>query len=127
MSRYSTAGLEIHVHSRPEPRARAPLVKAVTWRIVGSLDTFVLSFVVPMLFGLHMSKSAKSPLSIASVETVTKIALFYFHERAWARVPLGRAPTSSCRTQPAATPRARGDLTRPPPGQDRGVRIEAAT
>ena len=30
-------------------------------------------------------------LSIASVESVTKILLFYFHERAWARVRWGRA------------------------------------
>jgi uncharacterized membrane protein len=74
----------------PVARSRS-LVKAITWRVVGSLDTFVLSFIVPMIFGLPMGKSAKVALSIASVESVTKILLFYFHERAWARVRWGRA------------------------------------
>jgi uncharacterized membrane protein len=76
----------------PVARSRS-LFKAVTWRVVGSLDTFALSFIMPMVFGLPMGKSAKVALSIASVESVTKILLFYFHERAWARVRWGRADT----------------------------------
>ncbi|MHB8528277.1 MAG: DUF2061 domain-containing protein [Caulobacteraceae bacterium] len=76
----------------PTARSRS-LTKAITWRFVGSLDTLVLSFVMPMAFGLEMGKSAKVALSIAVIESVTKILLFYFHERAWARVPWGRADT----------------------------------
>jgi uncharacterized membrane protein len=38
-----------------------------------------------------MGNAASIAVSIASVETVTKVVLFYFHERAWARVPWGRA------------------------------------
>ena len=76
--------------SAPTARSRS-LVKAVTWRFVGSLDTFVLSFIIPTLFGMEMAKSAKVAVSIALIETLTKILLFYFHERAWARVPWGRA------------------------------------
>lgn len=66
----------------PEGHSRS-LLKAVSWRIVGSIDTFVISYLVTgrLVFAA----------SIASVETFTKIALFYFHERAWAFVPLGRA------------------------------------
>jgi uncharacterized membrane protein len=74
----------------PIARSRS-LTKAVTWRMVGSLDTFILSFVVQQIFGLPMGRSAKVAASIALIETVTKIILFYFHERAWARVPWGRA------------------------------------
>lgn len=65
---------------RSAGRARA-LAKAVSWRIVGSLDTFGLSLIVtgnPAWAG-----------TIASVEALTKIALFYFHERAWTRVGWG--------------------------------------
>ena len=54
--------------------ARA-LAKGVTWRIVGTLDTF--------LWSLLITKQAFSAGSIASLETITKIALFYGHERAW--------------------------------------------
>ena len=74
----------------PTARSRS-LIKAVTWRMVGSIDTFVLSFVIQMIFGMDLHKSAKVAISVAAVETITKIILYYFHERAWARVPWGRA------------------------------------
>ena len=77
------------VHA-PTARSRS-LVKAITWRMVGSLDTFILSFVIQQVFRLPMGRSAQIAASIALIETVTKILLFYFHERAWARVPWGRA------------------------------------
>jgi uncharacterized membrane protein len=65
----------------PEAHSRS-LVKAVSWRILGSIDTFVISYFVTgrLVFAA----------SIAGVETFTKICLFYFHEQAWARVPWGR-------------------------------------
>jgi uncharacterized membrane protein len=74
----------------PTARSRS-LVKAVTWRMVGSVDTFIVSFIVATLFHRPMGNAASIAVSIASVETVTKVVLFYFHERAWARVPWGRA------------------------------------
>ncbi|MGI8841556.1 MAG: DUF2061 domain-containing protein [Caulobacteraceae bacterium] len=79
------------VHA-PTARSRS-LVKAVTWRIFGSIDTALLSFLVPMLFHVRMKKSGEIALSIAAFETVTKIILFYFHERGWARIRWGRADT----------------------------------
>ncbi|MDB5447591.1 MAG: hypothetical protein JWQ97_2908 [Phenylobacterium sp.] len=65
----------------PNARVRS-LVKAVSWRFVGGLDTFVLSLVI--------TRSAHYTVSIASVEALTKIALYYLHERAWRRVAWGR-------------------------------------
>ena len=56
-------------------------VKAVSWRTVGSIDTFVLSFL--------FTGSVKSAGAIAGTEVFTKIALFYFHERAWSLVRWG--------------------------------------
>ncbi|WP_242118282.1 DUF2061 domain-containing protein [Sphingomonas lacusdianchii] len=73
-------GLESH------PRS---FVKAVSWRTVGSIDTFVL--------GLLFSGSAKLAGAIAGTEVLTKITLFYFHERAWSLVRWGR------REEPVAT------------------------
>jgi uncharacterized membrane protein len=66
----------------PEAHTRS-FVKAVSWRALGSLDTFVISFFVTGSFVFAGS--------IASVETVTKVFLFYFHERLWALAPWGRA------------------------------------
>jgi uncharacterized membrane protein len=61
---------------------RRSLAKAVTWRITGSLDTFVISFI---LTGRLVIAG-----SIAGTEVITKITLFYFHERIWAGVPWGK-------------------------------------
>ncbi|HEX2553353.1 MAG TPA: DUF2061 domain-containing protein [Microvirga sp.] len=68
------------------------LVKAATWRVTGTIDTFLLSFL--------FTKSVKLASSIAFTEVVTKIALFYLHERAWNRISWGRAGT--VRPEPAA-------------------------
>jgi uncharacterized membrane protein len=57
-------------------------VKAVSWRLVGSLDTFMLSLLV--------TGKLKYAVSIASAEAVTKIILYYLHERAWRLVAWGR-------------------------------------
>jgi len=58
------------------------LVKAVSWRITGSVDTLIISFLIT-----HKLKWA---LSIMSVEFFTKIALFYTHERVWEKLSFGR-------------------------------------
>lgn len=65
----------------PNARHRS-LIKAVSWRLVGSLDTFTLSLIV--------TGSGKYAISIASVEALTKVALYYVHERVWRRVAWGR-------------------------------------
>lgn len=57
------------------------LVKAVSWRTLGSIDTFIL--------GLIFTSSLKAAGSIAGTEVITKILLYYFHERAWANVRWG--------------------------------------
>ena len=58
------------------------LAKAVSWRVTGSVDTFVISFI--------LTGRAALAGSIAGTEFLTKIALYYFHERLWALVSWGR-------------------------------------
>ena len=62
-------------------RRRRSIAKAVSWRLFASMDTFVLAFLVTG----RLSWGA----SIASAEVVTKLALYYVHERAWAQVAWG--------------------------------------
>ena len=57
------------------------LAKAVSWRATGSIDTFVISFLVTGKLTLAGS--------IAGIELFTKIMLYYFHERIWAMIPWG--------------------------------------
>ena len=60
------------------------LAKAISWRITGTLDTIVISFVI--------TGRVKLALSIGFIELFTKIGLYYLHERAWNRVALGKTP-----------------------------------
>jgi uncharacterized membrane protein len=61
---------------------RRSIAKALTWRAMASLDTFVISFLVTGRVGIAGS--------IAGIEMLTKIAFYYLHERIWAAVPWGR-------------------------------------
>jgi uncharacterized membrane protein len=63
-----------------DPHYRS-LLKAVSWRATGTLDTIVVSFVI--------TGRIKLAVSIGCVEFFTKIGLYYVHERIWNRVPLG--------------------------------------
>ena len=58
------------------------LVKAVSWRITGSIDTMIISFLI--------TGRLKWALTISGVELFTKIGLYYVHERIWEKVTLGR-------------------------------------
>lgn len=64
-----------------ETHARSVL-KAVSWRTLGTVDTFAISW--------FMTGKVQIAGSIAGLEVVTKIAWYYFHERLWAAVPWGR-------------------------------------
>ncbi len=71
------------------------LLKAVSWRILGSIDTFLL--------GLLFTSSLKAAGSIAATEVITKIGLYYLHERAWAASSWGRREHASPITGQAVT------------------------
>jgi uncharacterized membrane protein len=58
------------------------LVKAVSWRATGTVDTIVISFLV--------TGQIKLAMSIGFIELFTKICLYYGHERVWNKIPLGR-------------------------------------
>jgi len=70
--------------------------KAVSWRVLGSIDTFIWSLV--------MTGSFKVAGSIAAFEVISKIFLFYFHERIWDVVPWGRRHHPHPAHQPALAP-----------------------
>ncbi len=60
------------------------VVKAFSWRLTGTLDTIIVSFLI--------SGRIRIALSIGVVELFTKLTLYYLHERAWNRIPFGRVP-----------------------------------
>jgi uncharacterized membrane protein len=54
------------------------IIKAVSWRIVGTIDTMIISYFI--------TGRVLVALSIGSVEVFTKTILYYFHERLWAHI-----------------------------------------
>ncbi|MEO9891014.1 DUF2061 domain-containing protein [Aurantibacter sp.] len=57
------------------------LIKTITWRIIGTLDTILLSWFI--------TGSPTTGLKIGGVEVVTKMILYYVHERAWYKINFG--------------------------------------
>lgn len=57
------------------------LMKGITWRIVGSIDTILLAWIY--------TGNPIMGIKIGATEFITKVALYYFHERIWNRIKLG--------------------------------------
>jgi uncharacterized membrane protein len=59
------------------------LLKSFSWRLLASLDTFVLSYIISsdLFFGA----------SISFLEIISKTTLYYFHERIWVKSKIKKA------------------------------------
>jgi uncharacterized membrane protein len=58
------------------------LIKAISWRVTGTIDTVLISFVI--------TGKARFAFTIGFVELFTKVFLYYVHERIWNRLSFGR-------------------------------------
>lgn len=57
------------------PQVKRHIAKTITWRIVGTIDTILLSWVI--------TGNWKVGLTIGGVEVITKMVLYFLHERVW--------------------------------------------
>ena len=57
------------------------IAKTITWRIVGTIDTMFLGWLV--------SGNPLTGLKIGGFEVITKMILYYAHERAWFKSDYG--------------------------------------
>ena len=57
------------------------IIKTFSWRAIGTLDT--------MIFCWIFTGNAFIAFKIGSLETVSKMLLYYFHEKLWYRVKYG--------------------------------------
>lgn len=51
------------------------IAKTISWRIIGTLDTIILSGTI--------TGSWTTGLTIGGIEVITKMVLYFFHERLW--------------------------------------------
>ena len=67
-----------------EESAMRSISKAVSWRIVATATTTLLVYA--------FTGRTDLAVTIGLLEAVTKMALYYFHERVWNRLNVGRKP-----------------------------------
>jgi uncharacterized membrane protein len=72
-------GFEDIKHSEKPLRS---VLKALSWRVVGTLDTLLVSYIFLGEIGLATS--------IASIDFITKLVLYFFHERIWNTIKWGK-------------------------------------
>tara|TARA_Y100000389_G_scaffold204996_1_gene261767 strand:+ start:1468 stop:1920 length:453 start_codon:yes stop_codon:yes gene_type:complete len=57
------------------------LAKTISWRVIGTIDTIILSWII--------SGDPLIGLSIGAAEVITKMTLYFLHERIWFKIPWG--------------------------------------
>lgn len=63
-------------------KPKRSIVKSISWRFIGTLDTILISWIVTGTLSLAFS--------IGLVELVTKMVLYFFHERIWNTIEWGK-------------------------------------
>ncbi|MEP3628983.1 MAG: DUF2061 domain-containing protein [Hyphomicrobiales bacterium] len=83
---------------KPAEKLSRSILKAVSWRVLGSIDTFLLSFLVLKFGGnllpIEVADSntglMATAATIAIAEVITKIIIYTLHEQIWTRVRWGQ-------------------------------------
>ena len=63
-------------------KIRRSLIKTILWRFIGTIDTIAISWLITGRLNLA--------LSIGSIELVSKMILYFLHERIWDKIEWGR-------------------------------------
>jgi uncharacterized membrane protein len=91
--------MAIAIIPKSHEAATRSLAKAVSWRITGTIDTFVISSIITGRFAVAGS--------IAATELFTKVMLYYFHERIWAAIGWGHKQAGNAAPNAATVDPAR--------------------
>ena len=70
--------------------------KAISWRVIATLTTALVVYLI--------TGSSEFAVTIGLIEGIAKIGLYYFHERLWNRLNVGRRPgghRANTTTEPA--------------------------
>ncbi|MGA0277491.1 MAG: DUF2061 domain-containing protein [Candidatus Kariarchaeum pelagius] len=66
---------------KPQLSYKRHILKTITWRIVGTIDTIILGWLI--------SGDPTIGLSVGGAELATKMILYYIHERVWYKFDFG--------------------------------------
>jgi adenylyl-sulfate kinase len=71
----------LQTYVKKDPTIRRHFAKAITWRIIGTMDTILLGFLI--------TGDLPTGIRIGALELFTKVLLYFIHERIWVSVPFG--------------------------------------
>jgi uncharacterized membrane protein len=63
------------------PSVKRHIAKTITWRVIGTVDTMVIGWLI--------SGDPMTGVKIGGVEVMTKMVLYFLHERIWFKVNYG--------------------------------------
>ena len=70
------------------------LIKTLTWRLIATTDTFILTLLSATWFsedlGIDSSEVFALAGTVAGLEVITKMILYYLHERGWSSLEWGQ-------------------------------------
>ena len=69
-------------HYKKGETKRRSMVKAITWRTLGTVDTITISY--------FLTGHIQTAISIGGIEIFTKMFLYFFHERIWNYINWGK-------------------------------------
>jgi len=62
------------------------ILKALSWRALATTDTIILVAIVAIIGGAAVWPAILAGVSVGGLEVMSKLVLYYFHERLWAGV-----------------------------------------
>lgn len=65
-----------------DEKVKRSLAKTISWRIVGTVATILISWLITGTLALAFS--------IGFIELISKLILYFFHERAWNKIKWGK-------------------------------------
>jgi uncharacterized membrane protein len=65
-----------------EEKLQRSLAKTISWRVVGTIATVIISYIITGTLALAFS--------IGIIELISKLVLYFFHERAWNKIKWGK-------------------------------------
>jgi len=81
ISRSATAK-ETYEEAQNSERPARSIAKAISWRLIGTVDTLLVSY--------WFTGEIAIASGIASIDFVTKMILYFAHERVWNRIKWGK-------------------------------------
>ena len=69
-----------------ESRTRS-ILKAISWRFIASATTFTLAYLI--FSNSECDDVLEKSSMVAIAESIIKLVIYYFHERAWQMAPRG--------------------------------------